>query len=111
MENVGKMLRLVDECTDNEAIMFICRFEIVKGKIEELKHHAHQAMKDIVSFNILYDDPTTCHTVELYRNSRAAMTHILNMQNSQHAVDCITEIANINMLEVHGQVSKSLKAL
>lgn len=59
VENVGKMLRLFDECTDNEAIMFICRFEIVEGKIEEFKHHAHQAMKDIesterdtLSFNI-----------------------------------------------------------
>ncbi|KAL7425644.1 hypothetical protein ACHAXM_000103 [Skeletonema potamos] len=49
IENVGKMVRLVDECDDKEAIMFICRFELVDGKVEEFTHLVRQAMKDIES--------------------------------------------------------------
>lgn len=118
MQNVGKMVRLVDECTDKEAIMFICRMKLVDDKVEEFKQHARQGMKDIestecdtLSFNILYDDPTTCHTVELYRNSRAAIKHVLNMQNNAHRNECITKFAKVDVVEVHGQASKSLMAL
>jgi hypothetical protein len=33
------------------------------------------------------------------------------MQNNEHAIDCIKELAKIKVLEVHGQVSTSLKAI
>jgi hypothetical protein len=115
MKNVGKMVRLVDECThkEGESVMFICRMELFDDKVDEFKYYAHQAMKDIeaterdtLSFSILYDDPFSCHTIELYRNSRAAKQHVLNMQN-----ECISEFAKVNVLEVHGDVTSSLKML
>ena len=120
MENVGKMVRLVDECAnrDEESIMFICRMKLFDDKVDEFKHHARQAMKEIesterdtISFDILYDDPFSCHTIELYRNSRAAKQHILNMQKNEYRNECITEFATIDVLEVHGNATNSLKML
>jgi hypothetical protein len=121
MENVGKMVRLVDECAskgEGESIMFICRMELFDDKVDEFKYYAHQAMKDIeaterdtLSFSILYDDPFSCHTIELYRNSRAAKQHLFNMQKNQYRNCCISECAKVNVLEVHGDVTSSLKML
>jgi hypothetical protein len=121
MENVGKMVRLVDECAHKageESVMFICRMELFDDKVDEFKYYAHQAMKDIeaterdtLSFSILYDDPFSCHTIELYRNSRAAKQHIFNMQKNQYRNSCISEYARVNVLEVHGDVTSSLKML
>ena len=121
MENVGKMVRLVDECAhkeEGESVMFICRMELFDDKVDEFKYYAHQAMKDIerserdtLSFSILYDDPFSCHTIELYRNSRAAKQHVLNMQKNQYRNECISEFAKVNVLEVHGDVTSSLKML
>lgn len=120
MENVGKMVRLVDECADDEEeiIMFICRMKLFDDKVDEFEYHAHQAMKDIesterdtISFDILYDGPFSCHTVELYRNSRAAKQHVLNMQKNEYRNECISEFAEVDVVEVHGNVTKSLKML
>ncbi len=120
MENVGKLVRLVDECAhkEGESVMFICRMELFDDKVDEFKYYAHQAMKDIeaterdtLSFSILYDDPFSCHTIELYRNSRAAKQHLRNMQNNEYRNECISECAEVNVLEVHGDVTSSLKML
>ena len=120
MKNVGKMVRLVDECADKEeeSIMFICRMKLFHDKVDEFKYYARQAMEDIesnerdtISFDILYDDPFSCHTIELYRNSRAAKQHVLNMQKNQYRNKCISEFAAVDLLEVHGNVAKSLKML
>jgi hypothetical protein len=110
MKNVGKMVRLVDECThkEGESVMFICRMELFDDKVDEFKYYAHQAMKDIeaterdtLSFSILYDDPFSCHTIELYRNSRAAKQHVLNMQKNQYRCrdECISEFARSMFLK------------
>ncbi|KAL7551767.1 hypothetical protein ACHAWF_014959 [Thalassiosira exigua] len=127
IKNVGKMVRLVDECannangtvdSDDETITFVCKMELVKGRAEEFKQHARKAAENIeatesndtLSFNIICGD-TTCHTLERYRDSHAAAKHILNMRKNLHRNAAITNCSNVTVLEVYGNADKELKAL
>ena len=139
IKNVGKMIQLVEDRKKEEkvptlddsevsdypeeeedaTIVFICKMVLLNDKEVDFKYHAQEAMKDIEraekkegteSFQIFFAESNdTCHTVERYRDSLAAMNHISNMRKNRHRNAAISTCSKISILEVYGEASKELK--
>lgn len=119
LENVGKMVRLVGTGSTTKEVVFICKMNFVSGMEDTFKLHARRAVESIkhterdgtLSFQIYFSHSNNCHTVERYRDSQAAIEHLCNMQKNKDRNACISEFAQISVLEVYGPTSKELKAL
>jgi len=139
IKNVGKMIQLVEDCKKEEnvptlddsevsdypeegvdpTIIFICKMVLLNDKGVDFKYHAQEAMKDIEraekkegteSFQTFFSESNdTCHTVERYRDSLAAVNHISNMRKNKHRNAAISICSKISVLEVYGKASKELK--
>jgi L-rhamnose mutarotase len=139
IKNVGKMIQLVEDCKKEEkvptlddsevsdypeeevdpTIIFICKMALLNNKEVDFKYHAQEAMKDVErtekkegteSFQIFFSESKdTCHTVERYRDSLAAVKHISNMRKNKHRNAAISTCSKISVLEVYGEASKELK--
>lgn len=103
----------------DQTIIFICKMALLNDKEVDFKYHAEEAMKDIErtekkegteSFQIFFSESNdTCHTVERYRDSLAAVKHISNMRKNKHRNAAISTCSKISILEVYGEASKELK--
>lgn len=103
----------------DQTIIFICKMILLNDKEVDFKYHAEEAMKDIErtekkegteSFQIFFSESNdTCHTVERYRDSLAAVKHISNMRKNKHRNAAISTCSKISILEVYGEASKELK--
>jgi len=138
IKNVGKMIQLVEDCKKEEkvptlddsevsnyleeedpTIIFICKMVLLNDKEVDFRYHAKEAMKNIErtekkegteSFQIFFSESNdTCHTVERYRDSLAAVNHISNMRKNKHRNAAISTCSKISVLEVYGEASKELK--
>ena len=108
-----------EEEGEDTTIIFICKMTLLNDKEVDFKYHAKEAMKDIErteknegteSFQIFFSESNdTCHTVERYRDSLAAMNHISNMRKNKHRNAAISTCSKISVLEVYGEASKELK--
>lgn len=139
IKNVGKMIQIVEDCKKGESlptlddsevsdypeeeedptIIFICKMTLFNDKGVDFRYHAKEAMQDIertekkegtASFQIFFSESNdTCHTVERYRDSLAAMNHISNMRKNKHRNAATSTCSKISVLEVYGEASEELK--
>ena len=110
---------IILEEEEDPTIIFICKMALLNDKEVDFKYHAQEAMKDIErtekkkgteSFQIFFSESNdTCHTVERYRDSLAAVKHISNMRKNKHRNAAISTCSKISVLEVYGEASKELK--
>lgn len=124
MQNVGKMVALVSEPTAEKEedskdlpVIFICKMVVRSDKIDDFQSQARQAVEDMKSeqglrsFELYFSgDGSSCHTVENYKHSQAAIEHLQHMQKNEHRNEAIA-MFKVTELEVYGAACEDLKAL
>ena len=122
MQNVGKMVALVGTAEEGEdskglPVIFICKMAVRSDKIDDFQSQARQAVEDMKSepglrsFELyFFGDGSSCHTVENYKHSQAAIEHLQHMQRNKHRNEAIA-MFKVTQLEVYGAACEDLKAL